>query len=183
MAKLGRVKLFIEKESDSSAVDATSYPVEKGIPFTDHVQEKPDEVSISGSIIGSNYKEDKEYLKREMKKGTMFTYVGRNIAKNVIILSIDGDVDYSISNGSNISIKLQTIRIATTPWVKVKNSGKKKPVSKKPTKKSKAVYHRVKAGDTYWGLSRKYETSIPQLRKWNKYPDRRIPIGVKLRVK
>ncbi len=182
MAKLGKVKLLIESEGDSSGVDATSYPVEKGVPFTDHVQENPDEFSLSGSIIGPNFKADKEYLKKEMKKGTIFTYTGRNIAKNVIILSIDGNMDSNISNGSDISIKLQTIRIATTPWVKVKNNGKKKPVNKKPTK-SKAVYHRVKKNDTYWGMWKKYGTSISQLRKWNKYPDRRIPIGVKLRVK
>ncbi|WP_205628974.1 phage baseplate protein, partial [Acinetobacter baumannii] len=77
--RLGNVKLNIEKESDSSSVDATSYPVEKGVPFTDHVLEKPDEFTLSGFIIGDNYKADKEYLKQEMKKGTMFTYVGRNI--------------------------------------------------------------------------------------------------------
>jgi LysM repeat protein len=180
MAKLGKVKLLIESEGDNSSVEATSYPVEKGIPFTDHVQEKPDEFTLTGYIIGDNYKADKEYLKKEMKKGTIMTYVGRNIAKNVIILSVDGNVDSSIANGSAISIKLQTVRIANTSWVKVKNSGKKKPAPKKSTK---AVYHVTRRGDTYWGLSRKYGSSIAQLRAWNKYPDRRIPIGVKLRVK
>lgn len=185
MAKLGKVKLFIESEGDNSSVDATSYPVEKGIPFTDHVQEKPDELTLSGFIIGENFKKDKEFLKQEMKKGTIMTYIGRNIAKNVIILSIDGNVDSSITNGSAISIKLQTVRIAKTSWVKIKNSGKKKPTnnSKKPTPKKTAVYHVTKKGDTYWGLSKKYGTSISQLRKWNKYPDTKIPIGKKLRVK
>lgn len=180
MARLGKVNLLIESEGDNSSVEATSYPVDKGEPFTDHVLEKPDEFTLSGYILGDNYKADKEYLKQAMKKGTIMTYVGRNIAKNVIILSIDGSVDSSIANGSEISIKLQTIRIANTSWVSVKNSGKKKPVPKKTTK---AVYHVTRRGDTYWGLSRKYGTSISQLRAWNKYPDRRIPIGVKLRVK
>ncbi|AKO92710.1 hypothetical protein BEH_11770 [Priestia filamentosa] len=181
MAKLGKINLFVEKESDSSSVDATSYPVEQGVPISDHVEEKPDEFSLSGYIIGSNYKADKEYLKQEMKKGTLMTYVGRNIAKNVIIMSIDGDQDSSIANGISISIKLRTIRIASTPWVKVQNNGQKKPVN--PSTKPKAVYHLVKKGDTYWGCWKKYGTSISQLRAWNKYPDRRIPIGVKLRVK
>jgi len=181
MGKLGNVNLLIESESDSSSVDATSYPVEKGVPFTDHVSEKPDEFTLTGYIIGDNYKADKDYLKQQMKKGTVMTYVGRNIAKNVIILSIDGTEDASIANGASVSIKLQTIRIANTSWVSVQNSGKKQVVSQKAA--TTPVYHVVKKGDTYWGLSKKYGTSIAQLRAWNKYPDTKIPIGVKLRVK
>jgi LysM domain len=180
MARLGKVQLLIEKEGDSKSIDATSYPVEEGIAITDHVERKPEEFSLSGFIIGPNYKSDKEYLEKEMYKGTMFTYVGRNIAKNVIIVDISGDVDSTIANGTAISIKLREIRIASTPWVKVKNGGKKKPVSSKP---SGPVYHVTKKRDTYWGCWKRYGTSIAQLRKWNKYPDRRIPIGVKLRVK
>ncbi|MFP7224881.1 LysM domain-containing protein [Priestia filamentosa] len=181
MAKLGKINLFIEKESDSSSVDATSYPVEQGVPLSDHVEEKPDEFSLSGYIIGSNYKADKEYLKQEMKKGTLMTYVGRNIAKNVIIVSLDGDQDATIANGSSISIKLRTIRIASTPWVKVQNSGQKKPVN--PSTKPKGVYHLVKKGDTYWMASRKYGTSLSWIMKNNPWPARRIPIGVKMRVR
>lgn len=181
MARLGKVQLLIEKESDSKSIEATSYPVEKGVAMTDHVEKKPGEFSLSGYIIGPNYQADKEYLQKEMDKGTIFTYVGRTVAKNVIIVSIDGDVDASIANGTAISIKLQEIRIANTPWVKVKNGGKKKPVTTKPA--NKPVYHLVKKHDTYWDCWKWYGTSIPQLRKWNKYPDRRIPIGVKLRVK
>ncbi|MFQ6391345.1 LysM peptidoglycan-binding domain-containing protein [Priestia aryabhattai] len=180
MARLGNISLVVEKEDDSASVDATSYPVEQGIPMTDHVEQKPDEFSLSGFLLGNSYKTDYEYLKKCMNNGTVLTYVGRNIAKNVIILDLSGTVDSSIANGKDISIKLRQIRIASTPWVKVKNSGKKKPVSTKP---SGAVYHLVKKGDTYWDMWKKYGTSIAQLRSWNKYPDRRIPIGVKLRVK
>lgn len=181
MARLGKVQLLIEKESDSKSVDATSYPVEKGVAMTDHVEKKPGELSLSGYIIGPNYQADKEYLQKEMDKGTMFTYVGRNVAKNVIITSIDGDVDASIANGTAISIKLQEIRIANTPWIKVQNSGKQKPVTPKPA--TTPVYHLVKKNDTYWDMWKKYGTSIPQLRAWNGYRDRFIPIGVRLRVK
>jgi len=180
LARLGNVTLTIEKEDDSGSVDATSYPVEQGIPMTDHVEQKPDEFSLSGVLVGSSYKSDYEYLRKCMKSGTIITYVGRNIAKNVIIVSISGTMDASISNGREVSISLKQIRIASTPWVKVKNSGKKKPVTNKPTK---AVYHVTKKGDTYWDCWKWYGTSIAQLRAWNKYPDRRIPIGIKLRVK
>ncbi|MGN8233238.1 LysM peptidoglycan-binding domain-containing protein [Priestia flexa] len=185
MARLGNINIFVEKEDDTASVDATSYPVEKGIPLTDHVEEKPDEFSLTGSLTGSNYEADYEYLRKCMKSGTILTFVGRNVAKDVIILDMSGSVDASIANGKNVSIKLRKIRIATTPWVKVQNSGKKKPVTPASTAKpaSAAVYHLVKKGDTYWMCWKKYGTSIAQLRLWNKYPDRRIPIGVKLRVR
>lgn len=42
--------------------------------------------------------------------------------------------------------------------------------------------HETKKGDTYSSISIKYKVSVENLRKWNKYPDTRIPIGVKLIV-
>ncbi|MEH7214785.1 LysM domain-containing protein [Priestia megaterium] len=181
MARLGNITVLIEKEDDSSSIEATSYPVEKGIPMTDHVEQKPDEFSLSGVLNGPTHAADYEYLKKCMRSGTILTYVGRNIAKNVIILDINGSVDANNANGKDVSIKLRQIRIASTPWVKVQNNGKKKPVTTKPP--ATPVYHLVKKGDTYWMCWKRYGTSIPQLRAWNKYPDRRLPIGVKLRVK
>lgn len=180
MAKLGSIKLSIDSESISNSVDITSYPVEKGSPISDHVQRKPQSINLSGAIIGPDYKSKLQKLRDIMRSGTPITYVGRATAKDVLISSIEDNRDTSMLNGSYVSIQLQFIRIAKTPWKKVKNSGKKQKVVKKS---STAVYHTIKKGDTYWGLSRKYGTSISQLRKWNKWPDRAIPIGKKARVK
>nr|WP_230113485.1 LysM domain-containing protein [Bacillus velezensis] len=41
----------------------------------------------------------------------------------------------------------------------------------------------MKKGDTYWGCARKYGTTVSALRRLNPWPDRRIPIGVKMRIK
>lgn len=181
MARLGSVQLSIETEGDSSSVEATTYPVERSESYTDHVITKPDDFTLSGYILGSNYMREKQHLKDEMKKGTVFTYVGRNITKQVIILSIDGNMHSNIANGSEISIKLQTVRFATSPWKKVKSTGEKKPVDTKP-EATKELYHVVKAGDTYYSLAKKYNTAVKQLQEWNKYPPTKIPVGVKLRV-
>ncbi|RID87051.1 LysM domain-containing protein [Peribacillus asahii] len=191
MAKLGNVYLQITSEDINDSVVATSYPVEEGVPFSDHVQEQPKSISLSGYVLGKDSKQRLQQLRHSMKKGEILSYVGRSILKNVIILSIDDNRTNETANGSAVNIQLQFIRIVNTSWEKVPpkqktqqkkqtNAGKKQPVDKK---KTTAVYHKVKKGDTYWELSRKYGTSIPQLRKWNKYPDRAIPIGVKLRVK
>jgi len=191
MAKLGNVYLQVTSENINDSVEATSYPVEEGVPFSDHIREQPKGVSLDGYVLGKDSKQRLQQLRHSMKKGEILSYTGRSILKNVIILSIDDNRTNEASNGSAVSIKLQFIRIVNTSWEKVPakqktqqkkqtNAGKKQPVDKK---KTTAVYHKVKKGDTYWELSRKYGTSIPQLRKWNKYPDRAIPIGVKLRVK
>ncbi|USK61343.1 LysM peptidoglycan-binding domain-containing protein [Peribacillus asahii] len=191
MAKLGNVYLQVTSENINDSVEATSYPVEEGVPFSDHIREQPKGVSLDGYVLGRDSKQRLQQLRHSMKKGEILSYTGRSILKNVIILSIDDNRTNEASNGSAVSIKLQFIRIVNTSWEKVPakqktqqkkqtNSGKKQPVDKK---KTTAVYHKVKKGDTYWGFSRKYGTSIPQLRKWNKYPDRAIPIGVKLRVR
>lgn len=183
MAKLGKVSLTITDEGLSSSVSATSYPVEKGSPLSDHVQEETQTLSINGFVLGSNYKSDLQYLRDSMRNGAVLKFVGRTIASNVIITSIDDNRTADVGNGSEVSIKLQFVRFATTSWTKVKTSGKKKTVSKKRSTKTKKVYHVTRKGDCYWKLWKKYGTSISQLRKWNRYPDRRIPIGVKLRVK
>ncbi|MEI2461516.1 LysM domain-containing protein [Bacillus subtilis] len=65
----------------------------------------------------------------------------------------------------------------------MKTAGKKKKASKKKTKKSGKLYHKVKKGDTYWGCARKYGTTVNALRRLNPWPDRRIPIGVKMRIR
>ena len=42
--------------------------------------------------------------------------------------------------------------------------------------------HTAKSGDTYSKLSKQYGVSVDDLRKWNKYGDKVIPIGAKINV-
>lgn len=187
MGKLAGYTIANIQESFTNTVNVTSYPTEKGLPITDSVQRQPKIFNITGKILGkTSVDADKMYnaLEKKQNAGTLVTYVGRTTAKNVIITSMQPTYDATIANGMSISIDLQEIRIAKSPYVKKKTtktqSGKK---SKSNTKKTNKVYHKTKKGDTYWGMWKKYGTSIAQLRAWNKYPDRKIPIGVKLRVK
>lgn len=193
MAKLDTITLHIEKEDENHKVEATMYPVEKGEPFTDHVAKRPSEYKLTGYIVSDNFEAEVNKLIDMMEKGKVVKYVGKMTAFDVIILDISGAHSSEIANGLAINISLRKIRITKTAWVKSPpaqkparkpptQSGKKKPVEKTP-KKDTAVYHVMKKGQTYWYLYEKYGTSIPALRSWNKYPDRSIPIGAKLRVK
>lgn len=190
MAKIHNYKIHNATETYNSSVSVTSYPVEKGLPLNDSVQRNPDTFTVSGKILDASRKNKNSNKKKQkiielMNKGKVVKYVGRLKVSNVLITDINGTYTSAVGNGHEFSMSLQRVRIATTPYrkkkTKKKSSGKKSVTSKKKTTTRK--YHTVKKGNTYWSLSRKYGTSINQLRKWNKYPDRRIPIGVKLRVK
>ncbi len=52
------------------------------------------------------------------------------------------------------------------------------------TQTSTTKYHTIKKGDTLWALAQKYNTSVDNLKKWNKlYNGKTIYIGMKLIVK
>jgi LysM repeat protein len=188
MAKLGNYNLFVISESPDFGVQTTSYPVEKGIAFTDHVKPEPESLQIEVFLSGSNYQKTFDQLKNSMYRGDIMTYSGRFIMRNVIIEKISPKADKSAKNGVPVTITLKQIRVATTPYVKpnpqtkkTTNSGKKQPTPKKP---STAVYHVIKKGDTYWALAKKYGTTVLNLRKLNPgINERKLQIGSKIRVK
>lgn len=190
MAKINNYKIHNATESGDNSVNVTSYPVEKGMPLNDSVQRNPDTFTVSGKILNKSKKvkdagEKYTKIKTLMEKGKIVKYVGRMKISNVLITNMSRSYSSSVANGFDFNISMQKVRVATTPYRKKKSkkktSGKKNVTSKKKTTTRK--YHTVKKGNTYWSLSRKYGSTINQLRKWNGYPDRHIPIGVKLRVK
>lgn len=193
MAKLDGVEIFIENEEEQHSVNATEYAVEKGEPFTDHIAKKPSSFSISGYIISDDFETDKEKLMGIMNSGKIINYVGKMTATSVVILDIRGSHGAAISNGMTLDITLRRVRVTATSWQQV--PPKEKPDQKPPTSggtqkttpatptPSPEKYHVIKKGDTYWGLSGKYGSSIAQLRTWNGWADTKIPIGAKARVK
>jgi LysM repeat protein len=188
MGKLGKVTLTITDENRGGSVDATSYPMEKGSPVTDHVQERPDTLDITGVLVGNTTGSQISYLRGCMKKGAVLNYVGRVSAKNVIILDIQENRSASIKNGAGVSISLQYVRFADVAWRKKKpaqkktsNTGKKQPVSKKKTTNT-AKYHVVKRGETYSHIAVKYKVSLSKILSWNKWEPTRLPVGAKVRV-
>ncbi|EDN9338777.1 LysM peptidoglycan-binding domain-containing protein [Listeria monocytogenes] len=186
VATINSVKLVNTNESESSPFTITDNPVETGANVSDHVQRETKTLEISGFLLGATAERDYATLKDYAEKGTIVTFRGRVYFKNVLISNLSKSYN-TIKNGFEITISLRDLRRASTPWVrkKKKSSGKKQPVKpkKQPVKKTTAVYVTVKSGDCYWKWWKRYGTSIAQLRKWNKWPDRRIPNGARARVK
>ena len=86
--------------------------------------------------------------------------------------------DGGFQNAVKFNISLTAVYTVNVYWAKAKNSGKKQ--AKAP---SSGVYVTVRPGNTYWGWWVKYGTPIQTLKNWNHWPDRRIPIGARARVK
>ncbi|MBC1389249.1 LysM peptidoglycan-binding domain-containing protein [Listeria welshimeri] len=181
VATIGSVKLVNTNESESSPFTITDNPVETGSPVSDHVQRETKTLEISGYLLGATAEKDYATLKSYAEKGTIVSFRGRVYFKNVLISNLSKSYN-TIKNGFEITVSLRDLRRASTPWIrkKKKSSGKKQSVK---SKKSPGTYITVKKGDCYWKWWKRYGTSIAQLRKWNKWPDRRIPIGKRARVK
>lgn len=186
MAKLDGHKIDNMQESFTNSVYTTAYPVEKGLPITDSVQRQPKTFNVSGRILGKTPQAAetiRNALEVKQNKGQLVKYVGRISVSDVLITNLNGNYDATIANGFSVSIDLQQVRIAKTPYVEKSSnqtvSGKKPVINKKPT----GVFHSVKKGDTYWALARKYGVSLATLMKQNPWPARRIPIGVKMKIK
>lgn len=110
--------------------------------------------------------------------------------KHLYMTSLEKTLDAPYKGGVQISITFQfayKARVATKK--KKKNGGKKGPGNKKGgSKKVKKIT--VKYGMTYWGLAKKWKTTVTQLRKWNgsekktMYPDKKTgKYPKKLRVR
>lgn len=183
--KAGKVsiKISAETEDEDLALKVSQYPVQSGNAITDHVQQESETWSLEGKIYGKNTADvDKKYqqLLNWSNSGTLLRYDGAIHHGNMMITSLHKTYDSGgFTNAIKFNMELQYVAVVKTSFTKAKHVGPKKP---KPAK-SKGTYVTVRAGNTYWGWWVKYGTPIQTLRNWNHWPDRRIPIGARARVK
>lgn len=152
MALINNLYIFIDSESIAREIEAPEHATEKGLPLTDHVKRKPLELSISGHIVGKNYKKTISQIYDWQKAGTLVKYVGQNSFSNAIITSFDTEHPNTI-NDVKFSMEIKEIRIARKPiytTVKVKKKAPTQQIKKNNT--SNEVWHKVKSGDCVWNL-------------------------------
>lgn len=164
-------------------MNVAQYPVEKGAPIVDNATIQNVQVDVSGYLIADTFQ------KADSLAYQLYYWQTRKIIVNMrngvnddtyLIQNWKKTVDEPNKNAVKVSMTLIRVRYATSSYTKRKNSGKKQAPQRM---NSSAVYLTVRPGNTYWAWSMRYGTSIPQLRAWNRYPDRFIPIGVRVRVK
>lgn len=142
MALLNNLYIFVEKESVGRSVQSTSHSVEKGIDITDSIQKQPIELSISGKIVNSGNHEA-AYILSEIislqNSGSLITYEGRNVIKNLQIQSFDTDHPNTVWGGMEFSMKLKEVRIAQPSYKKKTSKSSKSAKSTESAKKTQAA--------------------------------------------
>lgn len=190
-SRLGQYLIFVTTEDVDIDVEIPSHKVEEGINIMDHVERKPKVVKLKGLLVRPT-KERVERLIEALEKyetqGTLLSYEGRRIYRNMVLSKLQIKASVKVMNGFDFSCTLTEIDIATTSYVQSMPVAAYKSVTtsgqvQTANANTGQIYHVVKRGDTYWGLSKAYGSSVQQLRAWNKYADSKIPLGAKLRVK
>lgn len=182
-----KLKLFIKTEEETATQNVAKYPVQRGQPIIDHTQADSKTWNFEGWIQGKDQKTiDATYqqLLSWQFYGNLLTWNGAVHHPNMIISELHKSYDNGgMKNALAITISLTWVNLVKSSKSTAKKSqGPKSPVKKKSAPK-KGTYMTVRAGNTYWAWSQKYGVSVAQLRKWNKWPDRKIPVGAKVRVK
>lgn len=206
-----KIVVHATSESEDSTNTVSSYPIQGGNAMVDHTQRDKRTWEISGKLIATatkaKYKKVGKHKKLVRKgksaqaklrktyaqlvtwqtHGYLLRYDGAIHESNVIITELTKTFDEGgMKNAVKFSMTLQKVYVPGKKGSKKHHKRKHKGVKKAHRKKSKSSskrYVTVKPGNTYSYFSLKYGSSISQLRKWNKWPDRRIPIGKRCRVK
>ena len=133
---------------------------------------KNTKTNLAGNYViidhGNGYKT--RYQHMEYKK--VFVTVGQKVKKGDII-GYMGTTGYSTGNHLHFDVVCNGTRVDPLPFLEGKKSvvpTVEKPVVKPVVSKAPKT-HKVKSGDTLWGISRKYQVSINDLVKWNKIKD------------
>lgn len=199
MALFNNMYVLVEKESVNNTYDITENKVEKGLPLTDHVERKAITFSVDAILLdddkGNTAYNQYNKLKTWANSGTIIKFVGRNVL-DVAITSISKNNDYKISNGASVSISMKEIRMGKNSYTQTKTSkqvtnkntsktttSKSSSKSSATTKTSNYTTHTVRKGETLWYISKKYGTTVANIKSLNKLKSDLIKIGQKLVVR
>lgn len=178
------VTLRLDSESEEYTSTVSQYPIQSGNPVTDHTQRSASTWTFTGRIYGTQSQINNAWwaLMTWNERGTLVRFQGM-IYKGGLMIS-DLKKSYSgATNAIDVELTLTEVRTVSTSYTGTRHVGPVAPKVTRKSRKSVAVYVTVRPGNTYWGWWRQYGTPIQTLRNWNHWPDRRIPVGAKARVK
>ncbi|MCM3413518.1 LysM peptidoglycan-binding domain-containing protein [Metabacillus litoralis] len=179
-------------EAPEDSVETNRHPVEEGIDVIDHIKKNPAKITLSGVINAKDHRRRERMLRDRMHKGFTGGYNGRIRLHNMVMTKFVPRYTNAIVNGFEFTINLE--ERATVSRIVKETSGdtqkRTSTISSKGVQQTsseveiKPTYHTVVSGDTFWGLSRQYGSTVAWLEKVNKkYSANSLPIGAKVRVK
>lgn len=149
MAVINGLYIHVTDESLTRDVDATSHPVESGIPLTDTVRSQATAISLSGKIVDYGTTKAAEViskLKKWQASGDLLEYRGRNVASSMQIRSLETSHPNTIHGGADFSMELVQVRIAKSSYVPKQESTQKQEEAAK--KEPEITPEKVKRGMT-----------------------------------
>ncbi|CAK1228267.1 MULTISPECIES: phage baseplate protein [Fructobacillus] len=177
-----QIVIYADQENQQSESDVAQYPVEDGGTISDNSKFSSNNVNITGYIVGKDFNEANRRATSlydwQRQPTAMITLINGINDSDYLIKSFNKKISDNNKNAIYVDITLVKIRKPVGSFAGMKNSGRVQP-STPPS----ATYVTVVSGNTYWGWMVRYGTSIQQLRDWNHWPDRFIPIGARARVK
>lgn len=194
-------------ETESSSTSMTSNSISPGQYVNHYTQMEPTQHQIDGKLGGSlksmdpdsgisGLKKQYDMLKRWSENGTEVEVIhGQRPTKSAVLTAVSANFDAPRDNAVSVSITYQDTKwakSATTKTSKSGSSGKKKKNKtasnpKKKGDKSKKgkgpTYTKIQKGQGYWFFHKKYGTSVATLMAWNGWPEGKLPVGKRIRVK
>lgn len=125
MALINGVYVHVTDESVTRDVEATTHPVEDGIPLTDTVRPSALSISLSGKIVAYGNMTASEVivqLKKWQNSGSLIDYRGRNVASSMQIRSFETSHPNTNSGGADFSMELVQVRIAKSAYTPQKQT-------------------------------------------------------------
>ena len=164
MAILNGLYIHVVDESMSRRVDATSHPVEDGIPITDTVRPNARTLSLSGKIVDYGEMTAPQVIaqiRSWQEAGTLLLYQGRNVASSMQIRTFDTEHPNTINGGADFSMTIEQVRVAKSAYVPKKASDAQKDAAAKGNLAGLVVGDKVifKGGPVYVASDAKRATS------------------------
>lgn len=107
----------VQKESLTKSSKMTSNAIENGSNIEDHVYKNPEQMQISGVVVGGM--DAATALENMWEQRDLVTYVGRFRRSNLIITNLKMDVDKGNRDGCLFSATLQKVVIVSSSYVEI----------------------------------------------------------------
>ncbi|WP_252895503.1 LysM peptidoglycan-binding domain-containing protein [Fructilactobacillus florum] len=159
-----------------------TYPTPSAEPRINYSVNTDKTLSASYILYGNGYNDivsKYQKLLTWQMNGVQLTIDGFSYLPNVYFTSVARSMSEPRVNSMDLAISFTSaLHAIERTTVTVKPPQPPTP----PPAPNPGVWITVTRGMTYWWMWTKWGTSIQQLRDWNHYPDRFIPIGVRVRV-
>lgn len=110
----------ISKETETMSSKMTAYALETGASVSDHVFKNPEQIQISGILVGGM--DEMERLKDMWRSRDLVSYEGRIRASNMVIVNLQDTTESSNMYGCSFTATLQKATMVTSAYVEIQGN-------------------------------------------------------------